>query len=205
MKRRSRGKKRIILGLTGGFGSGKSTVAAFFRPCGAKIIDADRIARGLIRPGNKIYKKIIHAFGRGILKANNTIDRNRLAGIVFNSKPLLKRLNKIVHPEVIRIIRKEVKGSRSSKIVLDAPLLIEAGLEKMADKLIVVTITREEQIRRVRRKTGLSREDILKRIKAQIPQNVKSRFADFVIDNNGTIRKTKEQMEQIIRRLLWKS
>ncbi len=204
MKKQSHDKKIIILGLTGSFGSGKSTVAGIFRSYGAKVIDADKIAHGLIKPGTKTYKKIINAFGRGILKRNKAISREKLAKIVFSNKRLLKRLNAIVHPEVIRIIKQKMKTSSEKVIILDAPLLIEAGLRKMVDKLIVVRIKREKQMERICKKTGLKGPDILKRIKTQISQNVKSRFANFIIDNSATIQETEKQVKEI-RRQLWKN
>ncbi len=204
MKKQSLGKGKIILGLTGSFGSGKSTVAGIFKSFGAKVIDADKIAHSLIKPGNKIYKKIINAFDRSILKKNKTISREKLAKIVFNNKRLLEKLNSIVHPEVIRVIRQKIRSSSAGIFVLDAPLLIEAGLANIVDKLIVVTITMKKQIERISNKTGLSRTDILKRIRAQMPLGNKIRLADFVIDNSGRIEKTKNQVRQI-RRVLWKN
>ena len=197
-------KKRMILGLTGSFGSGKTTVARIFKSLGAQIIDADRIAHRVIKPNGEIYGKIIKVFGKTILRKNKDIGRHKLAKIVFDNKDLLRKLNKIIHPEIIRIIKKRIKASSKNVIVVDAPLLIEAGLRKLVDKLIVVKITREKQIKRIQNKTSLDKADILKRIKSQISQNVKSRFANFVIDNSGTIRETKKQVGRI-RRLLWKN
>jgi len=204
MQRQNPNKKSVVLGITGGFGSGKSTVARIFASFGAKLIDADKIAHRVINPGSKVYKKIAATFGRGILKQNREVDRKKLARVVFNNKNLLKRLNNIVHPEVIRIIKNEIKVSRAKVAVLDAPLLLEAGLEKIVDKLIVVKITKDGQFKRIQNKTFLSKTDILKRIALQIPLRVKARLADFVIDNSGTIEKTKKQVERI-RRSLWKN
>lgn len=204
MKGQTHNKKRIILGLTGSFGSGKTTVARIFKFLGCKIIDADRIAHRIIKPRTEIYKRIIDAFGEDILKRNKTIDRNKLARIVFDNKNLLKVLNKVMHPQVIKIIKEKIRTSRSKIIVLDAPLLIEAGLQNLVDKLIVVKIDRKKQIKRILKKTSLSKTDILKRIKHLLPLQIKVRLADFVIDNSGTIEKTKKQVEQI-RRSLWKN
>ena len=201
MPGRKPNRKRIVLGVTGSFGSGKTTVAGIFRSYGAEIIDADRIAHSCIAGGTLGYKRICKAFGKDILKKNRTIDRVKLARIVFDNKGLLKKLNKIIHPEVIRIIRNKIKKSRAKIIVLDVPLLLEAGLRRMVDKLIVVKIKRAEQLERIQRKFSFSREDILKRIKRQMPLQLKVRLADFVIDNSGTINRTKIQVREIWRKL----
>jgi len=204
MRRQSQNKKRLILGITGSFGSGKTTVAKMFASHGARLIDADKIAHNVIKPGNIAYKRIITDFGKNILNKNKEINRGKLARIVFNNQRLLKRLNNIVHPQVIRIIRKQIETSKSKLIVLDVPLLIEAGLEKIVDKIIVVKTNKEKQIERIQSKTSLGRKDIFKRIRFQIPQNVKLRLADFIIDNSGTIKETRKQVMQI-RRQLWKN
>jgi len=198
------GKRKLILGVTGSFGSGKTSVAEIFKSFGAEIVDADKLARKSIAPGSQAYKRVVRAFGKNILSKNKAIDRRKLAGVVFNNKKLLKRLNNIIHPGVISVIKNRIRDSRSKVVILDVPLLIESGLEALVDKIVVVKISRAEQIKRLRKKTGLSKGDILNRIKSQIPQNVKSRFADFIIDNSGTIGETKKQAERI-RRMLWKN
>lgn len=197
-------QKRIILGITGSFGSGKTTVARIFRSFGAAIIDADKIAHALLKPRTTCYKKIIKVFGGGVLKKNKSIDRNRLAEKVFKQKKLLLRLNRLTHPKIIKEIKKRIKKSPARLIVLDAPLLVESGLMRIIDKLIVVKITQAEQVRRIQKRTGLKKQEILKRIALQLPLRDKVRLADFVIDNSGTIARTKKQAERI-RRLLWKN
>jgi dephospho-CoA kinase len=202
MRRQRQNRKRLILGLTGTFGSGKSTVARMLKSDRNKIIDADKIAHRVLGQAD-VYKKITGIFGREVIE-NDSIDRSRLGGSVFCSKRLLGKLQEIVHPKIIRIIKEEIKDYPDKDIILDAPLLIEVGLERLADKVLVVKISREEQVRRLIRKTNLCRKDILRRINAQIPLSTKVRMADFVIDNSGTLKETKEQVGKI-RRLLWKS
>ncbi|MFA4889009.1 MAG: dephospho-CoA kinase [Candidatus Omnitrophota bacterium] len=204
MPKQSKFKEKIVLGLTGIFGSGKSTVAELFRSEGALVIDADKLAHRCLKPETKTYKKIIRLFGKSILKQNKTINRSKLAGVVFNNKKLLGALNNIIHPQVIREIKSKINSARKRIIVLDAPLLIEAGLKKIVDKLIVVTISRQKQVQRLKGRGFLKKIDILKRAKLQMPLNKKVRLADFIIDNNGVFSETRKQASRI-RRILWKS
>jgi dephospho-CoA kinase len=204
MKRQEQNKKKIIIGITGTFGSGKTAVANVFRSFGARVIDADKIAHRLLIPGSQAYGKIIRNFGPAILRKDKTIDRRRLSAIVFEDKKKRNKLNNITHPEVIRIIKRRIRDSSSKVIVLDAPLLIEAGLINLVDKLIVVTISPKKQIARLLAKTPLDRGQILKRINAQIAQNQKIRLADFIIDNSASIKQTRKQVQKI-RRILWKN
>lgn len=204
MKRHSQNKKKIVIGVTGTFGSGKTTVANIFRSFGARVIDADKIAHGLLIPGSQTYAKIIRNFGPAILKKDKTIDRRRLSAIVFEDKKKRNKLNNIIHPQVTRIIKRRIRDSSSKVIVLDVPLLIEAGLINLVDKLIVVKIDPKKQIVRLAAKTSLGKDEILKRINAQIAQNRKIRLADFIIDNSAGIKQTQKQAAEI-RRFLWKN
>lgn len=194
-------KTKLILGITGSFGSGKTTVAGIFKSFGAQVIDADKIARKITCSGAKIYKEITYVFGKGILKQDKSIDRHKLGRIVFNNKRSLARLNKITHPEIIRIIKEKIKTSKAKLIILDAPLLLETGLKSLTDKLIVVKAGRDWQITRALNRTSLSKAEILKRIECQMSLKFKVRLADFVIDNSGTIENTKRQVENIWKKM----
>jgi len=204
MQKQRPGKKKIIIGVTGSFGSGKSTVSAMLASCGAFVVDADKIAHELIKPGEAGYKKIVGSFGKGILDSKGYIKRKKLALIVFSNPALLKKLNCLTHPEIIRRIKQAVKETKIPVVALDAPLLIEAGLNKITDKLVVVKIKKSEQIKRLCRKTGLKHQEVLKRIKAQVSLSDKVRMADFVIDNNHSFGKTKKQVKNIWRKL-WRN
>lgn len=194
-------KDRLVLGITGGYGTGKTTVAGFFKKFGAKIIDADNIAHKMIRPGTKVYKKIIKHFGKDILKPDKSIERSELAKIVFSGKENIAKLNRIMHPEIKELIEERLIRADNKLIVLDAPLLFETGLDKFLDKIIVVKARKERQFGRLLKNTGLCRKQIALRIAAQMPLSEKVRRADFVIDNNGTIARTKKQAEEIIGRI----
>jgi dephospho-CoA kinase len=193
--------KKIVIGVTGIFGSGKSTVSGMLKSYGLKIIDADKLARRYLLPGTKTYKKILNYFGKSILKKDHKIDRQKLGKMVFANQKLLKKLNSIMHPKVIIDIREGIRKSKEKVVVLDAPLLIETGLRKIVDDLIVVIIERDELIRRLAKKTTLKRSEILARVKSQIPQKVKSRFANFIIDNSGSVSDTKRQVKKVMKKI----
>lgn len=202
--RKQRPSDRIVIGLTGSFGSGKSTVASLFRSLGAAVIDADEIAHAVSRPGTAVWRRITREFGAGILNDDKSINRHRLGALVFGKKRLLTRLNTIVHPAVIRAINHGLGKVRRGMVVVDAPLLFEAGLEKKVDVLVVVKASRRVQVERIKKKSSLARSAIVRRIQSQIPLRQKIKRADFVIDNNGTVHETKKQVARI-RRLLWRS
>lgn len=202
--KRLRKENKLVVGLTGSFGTGKSTVAGFFKGPRVEVIDADLIAHTVYRPGTRVFDMIVKTFGKRIVSRRGDIDRAVLGGVVFKSLRLLKRLQRIVIPEVVRLIRRKTAASRARLVVIDAPLLIEAGLLPSVDRLIVVKTTRAVQIKRLRARTSLSRADIIRRITVQIPLREKLRLADFVIDNNGSLGNTKKQVEKL-RRQLWRS
>ena len=193
--------KKIIIGVTGIFGSGKSTVSRIFKAYGSTIIDADKIARRYLSPKTKTYKSIVNYFGRGVLKAGCEIDRRKLGKMVFANRRLIRKLNSIIHPKVIGEIKARIEKLKNGIIVLDAPLLIESGLKKVVDSLIVVIIDNDELIRRAVKKTSLKKGEVINRIKSQIPLRKKMRLADFIIDNSGTMKETKRQVERIIGKI----
>ncbi len=180
--------KRIIIGLTGSFGTGKSTVAACFKKLGACVIDADRLAHKAIKPGGACHRRVVSAFG--------TAKRRELAQVVFSDRKKLKILNKLVHPYIIREIKRLTKKTKKKIVIIDAPLLIEAGLDKEVDKLIVVKTSRRIQEARCVKK-GFKKNDIRRRINRQLSLAKKERLADFIIDNNKSVSFTKNQVKKI--------
>ena len=194
-------KDKFVIGVTGGMGSGKSTVARMLKNRACELIDADRVAHQSLYRGGPVYKKIVSFFGPRILKADKNIDCGKLARIVFVNKSALEKLNRIVHPAVIKEIFRRIRISKRDVIILDAPLIIEAGLMPMIDKLIVVTAKKSQQFSRSKKSLALSKGQISRRIKSQISQSAKSRLADFIIDNSGTISKTRKQVSEVRRTL----
>jgi dephospho-CoA kinase len=185
------------VGLTGSFGTGKSFVAGLFKKLGARIIDADKLAHKTLKKGSVAYKKIVAVFGKSVLGRGGSIDRKKLGRIVFDDKKKITKLNRIVHPIVIRQIKDKIRSSKNDILVLDAPLICETGLSGLMDALIVVKASREEQLERSMKKFHLSKEGVYKRIACQMPLKMKISKADHVIDNSGTRKETEKQVAKI--------
>ena len=191
----------MIIGLTGSFKSGKTTVAKMFRKKKALVIDADKLAHAVIAPQTKARVKIVAHFGKCILNAKGEVKRKKLGEIVFKHKKELNWLSGIIHPLVISklkaLIKKYKKLYPKRIIIIDVPLLLEAGLNSLVDKLIVVNCALAKQIERAKLKTGLKPDEVLRRINSQWPLAKKIKLADFVINNNGTLSETKKQVDEI--------
>jgi len=187
----------MIIGITGSFGSGKTTVAKMFARLGAYVVDADRVYHLSIEPGKSCYKKIVKYFGKDILSSSGRVDRMKLGKIVFNDRAKLELLNDITHPEIIRNIKAITRSKKRNTVVVEAALLIESGFYKKMDKIILVANKKEEQIKRMRESKGVSSEETAKRIRMQMPFRKKLAFADFIIDNSGSKANTLIQVEEI--------
>lgn len=191
----------LIIGLTGGIASGKSTVSNMLKEKGITVVDADVEARLAVETGEPAYLKIVENFGSDILLPDGGIDRPKLGSIIFHNEEKRRVLNEIVHPDVRRRMndKKEIAVNRGEKaVVLDIPLLFESRLEYMADKTILVYVDAPVQLSRLMSRNGLSREEAEARIKSQMDLKIKINLANAVIDNNGTIEETKKQLDSIL-------
>lgn len=199
------GNKILLIGLTGGIASGKSTVAQFMKELGCDIIDFDILARQIVRPGEKAWGEIVEYFGEDILLANKEIDRKRLSEIVFLNDEKRKTLEKITHPAIGEEFVKEVDhlASRENNAIVQVavPLLIECGMQNLFHALALVYIPREKQVQRLTKRDGITREAALKILSAQMPIDEKIKYADFVINNDGTIEETKKQSQDLWNKL----
>jgi dephospho-CoA kinase len=196
----------IKIGLTGGIATGKSSVGRMFAELGVHTIDADEIAHDLMRPGEKIYDEIVRRFGPEILSADKTVDRGRLAELAFDSKrPRIYELNSLIHPGVIERYQKwmEEIGRREPEaiVMLEAALLLEAGLRRSFDKVIVVSCKPQQRIERWEKRLKVdaetARHEVTRRMRAQAPDEAKIQAADFVVDNSGSVEDTRKQVQKI--------
>ena len=194
----------MIIGLTGGIATGKSTVAQMFIDSEIPLIDADTIAHEVMERGTPVHQQIVDTFGDDVLMSTGHIHRPRLAEMVFNDAVKREKLNKIVHPAVLEEIEYLLSKMDDDVplVVLDVPLLFEAKVNRRCDRVIVVSTDTDIQLERLMKRDDLSEHDALKRIASQMPLEEKVALADYVIDNSHSVIDTKKQFKYILNQLL---
>jgi len=191
-----------IIGLTGGIGSGKSTVSEIMADMGAVIIDADKVGHDLLK-NTEVQREIISAFGKEVLTSDGNIDRKMLSRIVFDNPNLLAKLNRIMHPRMYNIVKNELKKYRNKNIkivVLEAPLLIDAGWNSLVDEVWVINTPVNTVINRLRERTGMTGNEATIRIASQLSPDERLKAASVVIDNNGSLDELKKTVKSLCQR-----
>lgn len=194
----------IIVGLTGGIATGKSTLSQMFKKSGIPVIDSDNIARTVLEINKPAYLKVIEEFGKDITICTGHINRKKLAKLVFNDLEKLEKLNSIVHPEVKKIVLNEINKYNVlgyEIIVLDVPLLFESNFDELCNFTVVVFTDEKTQLSRLMKRDNLELEDALKRIKSQKNMGEKIRLADFIIDNSLSILETRKQYDSLLKKI----
>jgi dephospho-CoA kinase len=195
----------LIVGLTGGIGSGKTSAARIFVKLGIRLVDSDVLARVVVEPGRPALAKIRERYGDGVINGDGTLSRERLRDIVFHDAAALSDLNAIVHPAVYAEMAAEMERYRSDPgdaiLMLDIPLLYESGGDKIVDRVVVVWVDRETQISRLMARDGFSRDAAVNRIEKQMDLDEKKRRADFVVDNTGTLEDLERRVAEVFEKL----
>jgi len=189
-----------VIGLTGGFGSGKSTVSQLLHELGAVVLDADTIGHEAYKPNTETWLEVVSAFGRQILTSNGEIDRGRLGQIVFSDPESLARLNQIVHPRMYEMMKNQIEEFRKQGVevvVLEAAILLEAGWTPLVDEVWVTVAPEHEVVKRTLERNGLTEEQILARIHSQLSSEERTEYADVIINNDGSIDELKVKIKEL--------
>lgn len=194
-----------VIGVTGGVGTGKSTVARLFGKMGAEVFDADRTVHRLMEPGGPVWKRIRAEFGSSVLGPGGRIDRKRLGRVAFGSPARLKALNRIVHPAVRRVLLGDLARLKRRRpgatAVLDIPLLVESGKHYPTDAVVVVMASRRTAARRLKERSGWTPDEVKRRSGFQMPLKEKVKHADFVVRNGGSLADTRRQVVRIWKKI----
>jgi dephospho-CoA kinase len=193
-----------VIGLTGGIGSGKSTVSQFLTELGAVVIDADKVGHEALKPGTELWREVVAAFGRQTLTPDGDIDREKLGEVAFSNPDSLVRLNRIMHPRLYEVVKAQIEECRrqgTGVVVLEAPLLIEAGWTSLVDKIWVTVASEATVLRRLQERTGLSEPESLARIRSQLASTERVRYADVTIDTDGELDELRARVEKLWRKL----
>jgi len=193
-----------VIGLTGGIGSGKSTVSRFLGEMGAVVLDADKVGHQAYQPGTETWKELVAAFGEDIVAPDSTIDRRKLGAIVFADPEALARLNRIMHPRMFDMMKariEEYRGQGTEVVVLEAAILLEANWTPLVDEVWVTVASESIVVQRTRERTGLPEEQIKARIRSQLSNEERSQQAKVVITNNGDLEELRVQVEKLWQEL----
>ncbi len=190
-----------VIGITGGIASGKSHVVDVISKMGYEVIDSDKISYELSLKGNKVYNEIINTFGEEYVLSNGEIDRKKLGRLIFNSEKDKQKLNEISHPYIIQEIKKRLKESQGAIVFLDIPLLYEAKLEYLCDKIICVYLDKTKQIERLMARDGIDYEYALKKINSQIDLQIKAKQSDYIINSYGSLEQTETITKNLIEKI----
>ncbi|MFM9277750.1 dephospho-CoA kinase [Paenibacillus jiagnxiensis] len=194
----------MIIGLTGGIATGKSTVSALLAARGALLVDADAIAREVMLPGHPVLNAVVRHFGQEVLNEDGTLHRKRLGAIVFANPSERQALNEITHPairqEIIRRMNAYEAEFPDKLVVVDIPLLYESRLDNLFQKVMVVYVPAEVQLKRLMQRDGLTPEQARQRLDAQMPIEEKKRLADIVVDNSRDVADTERQLDELLER-----
>ena len=194
-----------IIGLTGGIGSGKSTVTDYLIARGFPVLDADKIAREIVLPGSEMLIQLTSVFGKAILMQDGSLDRKKLGDIVFSDPEKKKTLDGLMHTRILELIHDRILEYREETvhklIFIDAPLLFETGLDKSVSETWVIDVDEETRIKRIMERDGLKREDIAMRISNQMTRDEKNKRADVILDNTGNQEDLYQQIEQLLQKI----
>lgn len=201
-----KGNHPVAVGLTGGIATGKSTVSEMLRRRGARLIDADQIARAVVEPGQKGNEQVRRRFGEQVFHPDGSLNRKALGAIVFRDKSARQDLNRLLHPLIMQRMKEEKehweKNDPNQVVILDIPLLIEEDLTSLVDQVILVYVSESIQLKRLMNRDQINETEAKQKIAAQMPIETKKTFADVVIDNSGSLTNTERQVDELWGKLI---
>jgi dephospho-CoA kinase len=196
----------LLIGVTGGIACGKTEVCKVFQKKGATVLSGDQIGKEVVEKNKKVLKELVQTFGENILKQDETLNRRKLGKLAFATKESRDKLNRIIHPYLLRGLRKRIeslrKKDKEAVVVIDAALIVEWGLEQEPDWLIFVESKRENKIKRLQKQKSYSKKEALDRIKSQLPEITKKRKADFIIKNDEGLAELRIKANRVWKRIM---